>query len=632
MAAADVGARAQGRVGLAVTFSLGRLKANLAAKDLDYDRLCTSLRHSRLELQKHRKQHYHVARELAGERYSENAAEKTVYVNLISLYVNIVGRTLVSNNPQSMLTVYEQASQATASACEQWENEELLRMDASGTFKRIAQSAMIDMGVGLVGLATPADAARFPWRLSPGEPFMSYVNPDDFVYECGVRDISEAGYQGHRYRAVKEAILDSKLYSKEGRERLAQSTNIRYNAEGDPRIGSIGTSYYSLDGEFEDMVDLWDVYLPRHGCMVTLTDEDFMGPSAQRRGGRMVPLRYADWVGHPSGPYEILRYGHVEGNAYPVGPLLHIFDLHVLMNQLMRKLARQSALYKRNTLVMKGNAEDNKRYQESADGDMLPVDDPKSFSMVESGGVNQELFLFTKEVFNLFSMAAGNLMTLGGLAPQSGTATQEKLLAAQSSAQVAEMQDMTTKFVSSMFEKLHWYWWNNPDKIMRTKFEVDGLPEFSMMREVFPAGAADQYQNGQRYSPLKREGEMPRIKTNPYTMRNWTPQEKADAIMQIVTQAYIPMAQFAQEAGITLDFAEFMRGQAKFRDLPELKRILSIQEAKEEDAGHSARGPSKPPETKRTYERISSGDSYQANQESMNALLEAGAKRNGQMQ
>src|SRR5207253_775171 len=140
---------------------------------------------------------------------------------------------------------------------------------------------------------------------------------------------------GHRYRAPLEVIRNSKIYSK-GRKDLSPSTDTAYNLEGDERISMIGRTYLGMDSEeFEDFVDLWEVYLPRHRMVLTLIDDQLTGASktGMTNGSPADALRAQHWLGPETGPYHLLSYGMVPGNAMPKAPIMDLIDLHIFANQ-----------------------------------------------------------------------------------------------------------------------------------------------------------------------------------------------------------------------------------------------------------------------------------------------------------
>lgn len=578
-----------------------------------------------------REERMRAVRALAGDRYSANSASKKRYINLISLYVNIVSRNLISKNPRVMLSTFERDQKSAVSAAEMWLNQEFVRMNFAGTMSRIVLDALLSIGIAKISLATPEDAAIQGWGLRAGSPFITRVDLDDFVFDHRARDFEEVRFIGHRYRAPLAIVRDNPHFDKKARARLKASDQISYNREGDERIGEIGRDYHGYDEDLEDMIDLWEIYLPAHKCVKTFTEDDLTGPSSAWEGSQPIALRTQDWIGPDTGPYPLLMLQQVPGNIFPKGPVQDLINLDEAANESYRKLMRQAARLKSVSVGRRDNPEDAKSMQEAADGDFKLISDPQAVQEVVMGGPHAGLFQWAREVISRFMEQGGNLMTMGGLAPQASTLGQEELLAQQSNGQVASMQDLTTAFVAKCADNMLWYNWHDPRLVMKTKLNDPRLPDVDYTRMVHPWTASEQMQDprtGQMQKVMRRTGEKPDLKIDPYSMRHQTPQQRARDLTQFLTQLYVPLAQLFQQQGIVLDLHAYTGMIGKYIDAPDLLSIFTVQ-APEQSAGNSPAedGPRKPPSTERTYTRRSlGGESSQAqNMEMDNAISESAA-------
>lgn len=426
-------------------------------------------------------------------------------------------------------------------------------------------------------------------------------------------------------------VKDDPDFNKAQRQALTPVENYRYNADGDERSNQVtlGDNRYSEE-DYEDMVDLWQVYCPPHRCVYVFAEGQITGPDAGQRGSKVVPLGEKKWIGPDLGPYRMLKYHVVPDQPIPKGPLQDVFNLHDASNNVYRKLVRQAKDCKDIFLYMGNNSEDAARVQKTPDGGMAGVSNPQSVVPVTMGGINQGLMLFMRELIERFSWMSGNLVTMGGLAPQAGTLGQEELLSQQSNGQVAGYQDTTTAFVKSNIEALNWFWWNDPISSYETKYEVPGVPEVWRSQKIAPWNDGDP-------NALKRDGPMPKIRVDPHSMRSMTPSQRASDLMQIVQAVYLPMAQIAQQQGISLDLNELFSILGDLKDIPDLRRVLTVTEPPQDMAlGSTEQGSAKPAETTRNYNRRSLGsNSAQAQDADMDATLAAGAAKprnmNGKM-
>lgn len=539
-----------------------------------------------------------MVRQYVGNHWSEDGTSESVPLNLISLYVSVVGRNLIAKNPRVMLSIFDRSLKPTVSAMQAWANKEIEHMQLQNTLQRVVVDALFSIGILKVALATPAESASVAWSLRAGEPFCERVDLDDFVFDVHARDFSEVGYIGHRYRVPLDVVKDSKIYSR-ARKDLSPATDQLYNAEGDERISVMGRGMYGSDSEeYEDFVDLWEVYLPRHRVVLTLADDQLVGAMASvKEGNETEPLRQQTWLGPDLGPYHILGYGVVPGNPMPKAPVQDQMDLHLEANKTYRKLLRQIGRMKEITLV-EGNAmEDAERYKNANDGEMIPCRRAEGIKTVVSNGqAIQQVLLIATELKNLFSFMGGNLELLGGSGPQSKTAAQDELLNQNAGAGMADKQDRTVAFTASVLKALCWYWWHDPYKVQRSTHNLPSLPEMKILRQITP-----QMRKMGRFEDLD-------IQVDPYSMKHSTPETKLAALNQVVQTIVLPMMQLLQQQGRSFDINAYLGKVAQYLDMPDLAEIVTISDPPAQDAGaggSGGEGSTTPPETTRNYVRES---------------------------
>lgn len=562
-----------------------------------YDRLAYSIHRARLSLMRRRQERVDAVRQYVGNHWSEEGTPEKVVLNMLSLYVSVVGRNLIAKNPRYLLSTFNQRIKPAVSAMQSWSNKEVERIRLHNTLKRVAVDALFSIGITKVALADPALAAVKAWNLAAGQAFADRIDLDDFAYDVHCRDFEEAAWMGHRYRVPLEVVRDSKLYSKE-RKNLTPSTDKLYNEQGDERISVMGRGTFTgNDEEMEDMVDLWEVYIPRHRLVVTLPDDYITGVTV---GGE--PLREQSWIGPDTGPYHLLGLGVVPGNAWPKAPIQDLMDLHLNCNEAMRKVLRMVARVKENTIVSGGALEDAKRLQEASDGDIVPVARPELIkTMVQSGGAIQLVYGIAQTLKELFDFMGGNIALMGGLSPQSKTATQDKMLNENSNRTVADMQDTFITYASEVGQSLLWFWWKDPFNVQRSQYQLPGMAEMQLERHLYPGSHPDQGQ-------LRRMGDLPDIQVDPYSMQHSTPQSCLAALDEMMKGILIPMMPQLAQQGIVADFNAYLQKRASYTNQPDLQEIVTIQAPPSPDQGMG--GPSdgvatKPGETTRNYVRES---------------------------
>lgn len=558
----------------------------------DLTALCQAIQQSRLTLRRPREERTYAVRQYVGKHYSEEAARQMVPVNLLGLYVSIMSRSLVAKNPRVMLSTFEREMKPVVSAMESWANEEIENIQLANTLERAVVDALFNIGIVKVGLATPADAALLNWDLRAGQPFAERVDLDDFVYDIHARDFSEAGYLGHRVRLPLQA-LKSWLKSKKQLQDLAGQEDEFFNHEGDERVSMIGRGYYSNREEYEAMVDVWEIYLPRHKLVLTLLDQHLSGPNEQ---GDASPLHVQRWLGPPHGPYHILGFGIVPGNCMPKAPVMDLIDLHEAVNQCYRKVFRTVGRLKEVTAYRDGADRDGKAALEASDGDAIAVTDPQNLvQIVFSGTTLQTLLLVAPHLRDLFNWLAGNIEAMAGLSPQAKTLGQDELLQAGASKTMQDMQDRCLGLATSVIKSLCWYWHHDPFKVMHSEYQIQGLPGMGIKRSVAPK----QRRQG-RFEDLK-------VLVDPYSMQHQTPQTRMAQINQVVTQVIIPMMQLLVQSGHSFDVQAYLQKLSKYMSMPDLADIITIQEPPQPDGGSGPAGGSEmgpqPAQTERKYTR-----------------------------
>ena len=433
-----------------------------------------------------------MARQVAGCRWSEHSSRETIHVNLLALYQKTVLRNIVTQEPQTSFRTDNMQMKPVASAFEPWFNKEIIKMKLGPSLAMCAQAGLYGFAAMKVGLADPGRAALRGWADRAGYPFAAPVSYDDWVWDYHATCPEECAFMGHRFRVPLEAVKGSTHYNKYRKE-LAASEEQRFNVEGDERLYVEGRGYYGSDEEVEDMVDLWEFWIPQHNVIITLPHDGMTGVTATSHGGAPTPLCEQQWVGDDSGPYEILSYENVIGNLEPKGPIMDLLDLHLPINRDVRKLFRESGNYKSVTVLRKGNDGDTERVRESIDQGLLPLDDPQGVQRLEMNGPSALMLQFVMQMKELFSWFSGNLDVMGGLSPQGRTATQEKLLNANSSGGIQDMQLKFGTFTTNVVKKIAWLHYHHPHLVMESTYEPAGLPEYAQPRELHPwhqAGAA----------------------------------------------------------------------------------------------------------------------------------------------
>jgi len=566
---------------------------------VDVDRLCLAMQRDRWSLRRFRNERMRATRLYLGGHWSDEASWEKQPVNLLSLYVQIVGRQLTPQEPRVLLSTFDQQNKPMVHAMNAWANREMVHMEFAETLQRVVIDSLFSIGIMKIALASPADSALYSWNLQAGTPFAESIDLDDFVFDVHARKFSEVTYIGHRFRVPLDVVRELKIFNKQAREQVAPSSDNPYNLEGDERISALLRMPYAVDSqEYKDWVDLWEIYLPHERLVVTLHDDNLTGAAPIGSGLSMATaLREQEWIGPNTGPYLILGQQIVPGNSMFKGPIQDLVDLHETVNRAYRKLDRQMGRLKEVLLVAGGAMEDGSRTQNANDGDIVRNDNPERARTVVFGGPAPALLQGAMHFQEQFMKMAGNLEMLGGLAPQSKTLGQDQLLAGNAAGGLASMQGKTIGFTSKAISNLCWYWWHHPQQVMRSKFPIPGMPDHEIIRHVTP-----QQRMQARWSDLD-------IEVDPYSFQHQTPQQRSQALTQLATGIIVPLMPMLQQQGVSFDLNAFLEKLAKYNDMPDLQEIVTFTAPPQADAQQAApQAPGKPPQTSREYVRRSLGN------------------------
>lgn len=584
--------------------------------EIDISRLTEAMRASRRALTFFREERKRLVSEFVGSHWAEGANSKRVPVNLLSRYVQVVSRALVPKNPRVMLTTRAREQQPAVAAMQEWMNARIEETYFAETIQRWVIDALFGPhGVMKVAIATPADAAVDGYTQAAGVPFAEAIDLDDFVYDLGCRDLRHASFIGHRYRMPLAVAKRLDYFDAGERKKLVADDSRTTNADGDERIDMLGTGWEATGSnrDFEELVELWEVYLPRTKRVVTMRSDAGGVPASDS-----TPLRVQEWMGPPCGPYHFLTFQSVPGNALGKGPMMDLIDLHEFVNHLYRKLVNQAQRQKEVAFVSGAQTDDGKKVVQADDGDMVSVDNPAAVNTKSYGGPNAVNANFAVHLKDLFSQQSGNLDLLSGASPQSKTASQDKMLNDNASAGVADMQERTVAGTASVLRAWGWFWWNHPQEVMKTVKALPGLPGIAIERRLHPAGAETPGTPGPGFggtggvppkkAGLTREGRFEDLhcRVDPYSMQYRSPQQRL-AFLSTLVKEMSPMMPLLQQQGITFDMQFYLKKVAEYADEPDVAGLFTIQEPVDPEAGGGQRGSSMPPQTERSYVRRSAG-------------------------
>lgn len=576
------------------------------------ERLFRAVERSYRNLENFRVMNRELVKHYGGTLYDNSSSsdyKRVKYLDLLNQAVDAYQTLLAANRPRVMVTTSIQEHRAFAKHFEQAVNAMIKEIRLEDTLRRWVMDAFFCIGVVKTHVADSGVVEIEPdFWMDPGTPFASNISLDDFVYDTSARKWSEVKYAGDMYRiAFSEAI---KMF---GREKMAKHTPSTKGSLDPERVQQISRGEDTDDDEIEPMIDLADIWIPRLGVIETyvVSKRDSFVLSGE-------PLDVQEWTGGEEGPYDILGFNEVPENIMPTSPASHLEMLETLVNNLMRKSARQAQRQKDVHIYTAAGAESARKIRNSEDGQWVQVNSVDEIGMLKQGGVDQSNYAFMLGGIELFDRMGGNLQARMGLGASADTVGQEKLIHGAASRKEGQMQYVMLNAATKLIRKLGVMLWQDPFKKMVMEIPIVGAPGYTYTSTWEPG---DREGNFLEYN----------FEIDVFSMQFQSPASKVQKINEIVTGVVLPMAQLIMQQGGMVDFFALMRIYADLLNLPELMDVVKFGSPMESTDGLSAIAEvPKSPTSTRNYVRHNTGGS-RGNDPMQQALQMMGAASGGGM-
>lgn len=526
---------------------------------------------------------------LSGDSRTNNVKPKNP-LNLAEMAVGIYTRAMISSNPKVAIRSSKKPFQASAMDLEIYTNQQIEKMRFADTLQLAVKEAMLMMGVVKLCLYPDDDGNMYP--------SIDVVPLPDWVHDATATRWEDCQFMGHRFRRPLSEAQDDDNYDKEARAKLSSKTFFNDENGGDVR------SRMNQEKSFEEMVELWEVYLPTRNMVTTF----HTSPEE--------PLWEREWTGPEHGPYHLLAFDLVPDSVIPLAPMSLWSDLAMLASNIMRKIDDQARRSKTNFGYRGGAEEDANRVTSAVDGEVIRMDNPDAVKPFVVPGVDQVLLATLLQVRNLFTYQAGNLDVLGGLSPQSDTLGQDRMIDSNASKRVQSMQEAVIKFIKQILTDLAWYYWSDPtldEWIIHPDRTAVGIAEIPIhvMHENFKGDFFDY-----------------NFDVTPYSLQQRTPSQNFQMLIQLVQGVIVPLYPMLAQQGNILNAEALLRNAARDLNLPDVADIMVFQGgAPGQEVGMT------PPNggtqhTTRRYERVNRpGAIRQQQDEMMSQMLMSGQQR-----
>lgn len=549
-------------------------------------------------------------RQLVGTNYAQNGAQNAVMLPMLELMTSIYTQNLCPKDPRSLITTEYPELRPEADTRTKVVNQIAQQIGLSTVFENGFRESLFSFGVFKVGMnASPMDEVENA-KVYGSDFFVSHIQPEDFIWDMGADDITQSSYVMHRSRVPKQWALDSGLYDKEVIEnaptvpRLWQTNSI-------DRANQIFADGRVFDQDYYEYIDLWEVYRQFENRLTTFvgnnsSTEEFLGEVA----------RDVDFVGPRGGPYVYLKYTKVPGNSMPLSPVAVVYDLHMAINENYRKLQRQSRRSKSIGTVLAGATNDAQALTNANDGEVHNVNGG-AIAEFKFGAVDQQVYALLIDQIQRFSTMCGNLDLLGGLAPQSDTLGQDKILSAGASQRILWMKAQIRGALTQIFQKLLEY------------VDADQTNSYRVMKDA-PGGI----QIPAFLTPDNKKGNLTQFNctVNPYSLQDDTPETRAGKMLKLVEVAAPNQAQMAEQ-GVVLNWPFIIKTVGKYLNIDETNGMFQFADPPKERPSEASgaaqpRNPSSGKPKVYTHQNVSretSGSKDAANLQAMQAMAKNAA-------
>jgi len=522
----------------------------------DLQKLRDAILHAQKEMEPFRRQYRDRLVQYAGDGYGENQDTTDTPFNVYNLALRIYKRRLFSGQMRVLVTSRSPSERRAA-----WElglaGDDVIReINLDATFDNVLQQALLSVGIVKIGLVAEGPAETQSHLQDADQPYVDPVLLEDFAYDTAAKSWDQVDFVANRYRVPLADVLDNPLFDPAGTENLSptdsrSSEELRGDGADDDSVQNLGTGANALREEIREYVTLWDVWLPKEGLLVTMADQS---------GG--AAMRIVPWEGPEHGPYVLLGFDVVPGNVMPIAPGAHLLSMARLLNRMMRKLGDQADRQKNVTLVSRAASQNGTGQAaiDADDGEAIPTDDPKAFTQLRLGGIDQNSYAFFMGVMQLFSYLGGNIDTIGGLSSRADTLGQEKLLAEAGNSLISDMDSAVLQFLKQVLTDVCWYIYSDPVARRELNARIEGT----------------EYQLSIPWGPEKRTLSWVRFQfdVDPFSVHVRSPSERLQSVMQMYQTIVMPMMQFMMAKGIEFDLEAFWRLMVRYTGLSELSDLL----------------------------------------------------------
>jgi len=507
-------------------------------------RLSDAMDTSYRDLEPFRRHSLDAIQQYCGRHYGKNSEDiARVPVNFIQFAVATYVQKIAANIPKWIVRTDHFELAETSDRLQMALNHVAREIGIQEALEGAAMNAMFNIGI----VEISSESVDRGMLADATQPYVELIDLNDFVFDTSAKRFQFCQFMGHKIRIDREVFEGCGLY-----KNTDKVGNVTDNG------GSGGDEYSPSDmvhdagwDTYRDQVELWKMFLPFENVIVTLAV-----------GDENTVVREQKWTGGELGPYRFLSFHSVPGNIMPIAPTALWMDLHVMANELFRKMRDQAERQKTVTSYTASAKDDMRRIRDAGDGETILTNQPDGVREHSFGGVDQgtaATFMMTKELMNVFT---GNVDSLAGLGAQSDTASQDAMIGQAAGSRVEEMHQKYLGFCGKVGEAVADELWNDP------------LVDIPLTKQVPNFGIRIPT----RFSADTLEGDFLdyNFSVDPYSTTHQSPAQRLNTIIMLLERIIAPMLPFFQQQGGQVNMQALIAIAAKYSGTEELENIVNF--------------------------------------------------------
>ncbi len=481
-------------------------------------------------------------------------------INLLNQAVDAYTMSLAANRPRVLVSTQKPDLAGFAKHYEVAINNLIKEIGLELTLRQAVLDAFFCVGIVKIHLAdsAPVQLETDIW-MDPGQPYASNVSIDNWVHDASAKRYDQVQFAGDMYRIpledLESDLYDQKVVTDLKDAQLIGATSKYGRADDAERLEKISRGEEVDQDEFMPMFDVIDLWVPREKKVFTFP------VNANDFSIKTKPIAVMDWTEPEHGTYRLLGLGDVPENIMPNSPALHMSELNRLANNLYRKQSDKARAQKDVHLYTPAGKDGAENMMRNRDNAFVAVADTSDVKTIKLGGIDANTQAYLENVIAMFDRMAGNLSAMMGLGPQADTAKQEAMIRGAVSKTEANLQQRALEFASSVISDLGHLLWMDKAKVIPGVVELDGVSGFEIDSTWYPD---DREGNFLDYD----------LTIDVFSMPYQSPGQRAQAINQLLTQIYLPMAPILAQQGYVINIEELKEIHAEFLNEPRWRNVI----------------------------------------------------------